>query len=140
MDMLKVFSKEVATSNGGKFTVYYGYRQEEVNGVIQDITTPAQNEKGEAIIIAKPIKVKFGKDMFERVKDMSFPLLFTLDREMKDAKGNSSFFITVDKDKDNEARVDNKGNRHLVCVICSCKDVVPAPRTELTLDDLDDFH
>ena len=140
MDVLKVFSKEVATSTGGKFTVYYGYRQELVNGEYQDITTPATNDKGEAIIIAKPIKVKFGKEMFEKVKDMSFPLLFLLDRDMKDSKGNSSFFITIDKDKDNEARVDNKGNRHLVCVICGCKEVVPAPRTELSLDDLDDFH
>ena len=140
MDILKVFSKEVETDNGGKFITYYGYRQEMVNGEFHDVGTPATNENGEAIVIAKPIKVKFGKEMYENVKEMSFPLLFKLDRDMKDSKGNSAFFITVDKDANKNDRLDKNGKRHLVCVIVKAVEVTPAPRNDLTLDDLDDFQ
>ena len=141
MDILKVFSKDIETDKGGKFTTYYGYRQEfnAETGEYTDMGTPTFDADKNPIVISKPIKVKFSKAMYESIKGLHFPLIFKLDRDMKDKEGNSAFFVTTDKDKDGNARLDKNGKRHLCCVICSCIEVFPAPFEELTLDDLDTF-
>lgn len=139
--ILKVFSKELETTNGGKFMTYYGYRQELTStGEYTDIGTPTLDAEGKPIVISKPIKVKFSKEFYDRVKDLHFPLLLTLDDSAKLKDGSSAFFVCIDKDKDKKSRVDKNGKRHLVCVIQQAKEVLEAPMQSLTLEDLDDFQ
>lgn len=140
-DILKVFSKELKTANGGTFTTHYGYRQQvSPEGAYSDIGTPAVDSEGKAIIISKPIKVKFSEEMFNAVNKLHFPIYIELDRDMKLDNGESAYFVTVDKDKDKNARLDKHGKRHLVCVIRKAVSVVEAPMESRSLDDLDDFE
>lgn len=133
---------EVTNSNGAKFNVYYGYRQQEdKEGNISDVLTPMQDSEGKPIMRAIPIKVKLAESFIKKVEKASFPLLLTLDEDKKvDINGveSDSFYVTVDKDKDKKARKDKYGRKHLILIIRDA-DFKEMPRKSYSLEDLDSF-
>lgn len=134
---------EVANENGAKFMVYYGYRQQQdKEGNITDVLTPITDEKGAPTMKAIPIKVKLSEDFVKKTKDLSFPLLLTLDTDRKVKLGNEerdSFYVAVDKDKDKKARKDKYGKKHLILIIRDAE-IKEMPRKSYSLDDLDSFE
>ena len=76
---------------------------------------------------------------------MSYPLMMELDPDLrvknKDGKYVSSFFVTVDTNKDTkQPRVDKYGKKHLVMIIRDAVNIREKPMTSYSLDDLDDFE
>lgn len=133
---------EVTNSNGAKFDVYYGYRQQQdKEGNISDVLTPMQDSEGKPIMRAIPIKVKLAESFIKKVEKASFPLLLTLDEDKKvDINGveSDSFYVTVDKDKDKKARKDKYGRKHLILIIRDAE-FKEMPRKSYSLEDLDSF-
>lgn len=134
---------EVSNDNGSKFTVYYGYRQQQdKDGNISDVVTPTTDKDGKPAMKAIPIKVKLAEGFIKKVEKATFPLLLTLDTERKVTMNNEqkdSFYITVDKDKDKKARKDKYGKKHLILIIRDAE-YTEMPRKSYSLDDLDTFE
>lgn len=141
-------TKEQTTGDGKrKFNVYFAYRQELVDGAYTDVLTPMQDKDGSPIFKAKPIKVRLSEEFEKKLLDMNlqFPLMMTLnpDKRIKNKEGKtvSSFFVTVDTDKDTkQPRLDKYGKKHLVLILRDAEDIKEKPHTEYSLDDLDDFE
>lgn len=140
-------TKEQESKDGGKFNVYFAYRQQLVDNEYTDVVTPYTKEDGTLDYKAKPIKVRLSQAFEEKLKEtkLSFPLLMTLDESVrvKNEKGQyvSGHFITVDTDKKTkQPRLDKYGKRHLVLVIRDAQDIKEKPRATYSFDDLDDFE
>lgn len=140
-------TKVVETEDKRKFNVYFAYRQELVDGEWKDKLTPYTDEKGQPAFKARPIKAHLSEDFVKKIEkmDVQFPLLVTLnpDKKVKNSDGKSvnAFFVTVDTDKTTKKpRLDKHGKQHLILVIRDADEIVNKPRTEYSLDDLDDFE
>ena len=147
VNIIALATKEVETEDGRKFTAYFAYRQEIVNGECVDKLTPYVKEDGTPEFKARPIKVRISEDFAKKLEglDMQFPLLMRLDPNMyvKNSEGKrvSSFFVTVDTDKKTkQPKLDKNGKRHLILVIRDAVAIWEKPRTSYSLDDLDDFE
>ena len=134
---------EVANSNGAKFTVFYGYRQEQnKDGTYSDVLTPVIDKEGKPAMKAIPIKVRLSEDFNKKVEKLTFPLLLTLDTDKKvtiDGQEKDSYYVTVDKDKDKKARKDKYGKKHLILIVRDAE-YQELPRKSYSLDDLDSFE
>lgn len=136
-------NSEVTNNNGAKFTVFYGYRQQEdKDGNISDVLTPITDKDGKPAMKAIPIKVKLSEAFNNKVKDSTFPLLLTLDDEKKvsiNGEEKDSFYVAVDKDKEKKARKDKYGKKHLILIVRDAE-YKEVPRKSYSLDDLDSFE
>ena len=146
IDTIVLATKDVKAENGRVFPVYFAYRQEkDENGEYTDILTPYTGEDGSPQFKAKPIKVKLTEDFEKKLKDskLEFPLMMRLDDTLKvnvDGKAKSSYFVTLDTERDTrKPRLDKYGRQHLILVIRDAVDIREKPRTSYSLEDVDEF-
>lgn len=115
VEFIKLFSKRMRTHDGKAFNTYYAY-------------IGTYDETSKTFITAKN---KSNKDMSIRVhlcepilsilvKDNKFPYLVTLDPTIK-VEGLSSYYTTIDKDRDGVARLDKNGKSHHILIIKQVK-------------------
>lgn len=148
LNVIVLAMKMQEVEGGRKFPVYFAYRQElGEDGTYHDQLTPMTDEKGSPIFKAKPIKVRLSEDFEKKLQDseLTFPLMMDLDSESriknKDGKSVSSFFVTVDTDRETkQPRLDKYGKKHLVMIIRDAQNIREKPMTSYSLDDLDDFE
>lgn len=143
---LKVCSKPVKTAEGKTFDAFFAYRQEmNADGIPTDVLTPSTDADGKAIMIAKSIRVALTGAAEKKLKlDANFPYLLTLEdgNEPLDYTEleQPDFYVTIDKDKDGNPRLDKKGNKHLIAIISNFRAYSHvAPASSLSLDDIDNF-
>lgn len=133
--------KEDGKTIDKEFDTFFGYRQVmNTDGSFTDVMTPFVKEDGSSIMVAKAIKVALGKEMFERVKDLKFPIRVTLDDELILEEDRPSFYVCINKDKENKVIKDKNGKKHYILVIRAMVDYTEVETTPVTLDNFDDFE
>ena len=124
---LKVFSKDIESKDGSKFTRYFAYI---CNSDWSDVKrTIKDKDTGFAKDISASITLHFQKDCMAKLTlaKAKFPLKITLD--------NSMYFITDDKDKDKKLRTRNDGSTIKVCVLVDYITAEHFDQPKYTLDD-----
>ena len=145
LQYLKVCSKPVKSKDGRTFDAYFAYRQQPgENDTFTDVMTPGTDKEGKPTMFAKSIRVAL-TDKAKKLLTVedNFPYLLTLEDGREPTSFDleqPDFYVTIDKDKDKVARVDAKGNQHLIAIIGNFRNAVHVePISSLSLDDLDNF-
>ena len=118
-----------------KFPVFYGYSQElnEEGTDFIDVMVPYTDSEGKPQMKPRNFKVVLDEKLkLLLLSEDKFPYRLTLENGI-------DFFITVDKDKEGNARLDKYGKKHGLVVINSFKDYVPVPRKSMSFEDMDNL-
>lgn len=133
--------KKHITTNENKegFDTFFAYRQEKKeDGSLEDIMSPIE-VNGTSQMKARAIKVALSKNVYDKLKDMVFPLSLTLNDELK-VEGQDSFYVCINKDKDKNPILDKNGKKHHILVIREYESAVAIERKVVTLANFDEFE
>lgn len=132
--------KHITTDeNKEGFDTFFAYRQEKKeDGSLVDIMSPIE-VNGTSQMKARAIKVALSKNVYDKLKDKEFPLLITLNDELK-VEGQDSFYVCVNKDKDKNIILDKNGKKHHILVIREYESAVAIERKVVTLANFDEFE
>ena len=132
--------KHITTDeNKEGFDTFFAYRQEKKeDGSMVDILSPIEI-KGTSQMKARAIKVALGKDAYDKLLKFEFPVLVTLNDELK-VDGKDSFYVCVNKDKEKKPILDKEGKKHHILVIREYESAVAVERKSVTLANFDEFE
>lgn len=137
---LMLCKKKVKNGNQ-EFEVTFGYRQD-----FNPTTNEYEDKKSTIIIdgqpteVAKSIKVALGKELRAKLDaEDKYPYRLTLDDSYKLPDGRDSFYVTINKDKEGNERLDKNGKHHAIVVIREVVDYEVVPPKSLSLDDIDNI-
>lgn len=132
--------KHITTDeNKEGFDTFFAYRQEKKeDGSMVDILSPIE-VKGTSQMKARAIKVALGKGAYEKLSKFEFPVLLTLNDELK-VDGKDSFYVCVNKDKDKKPILDKNGKKHHILVVRDYESAVAIERKTITLSNFDEFE
>lgn len=138
---LMLCKKTVENANGQKFPVIFGYRQTlNDKGEFDDVLTSITDNDGNQKFVAKSVKVALADTLRKQLDaEDKYPYRLVLNDELKLADGRDSYYVTINKDKDGNERLDNKGNHHAIIVIRAVESYEQVPLKSLTLDDIDNI-
>ena len=129
----------ITDENKEGFDTFFAYRQEKKeDGSLVDIMSPIE-VNGTSQMKARAIKVALSKNVYDKLKDMVFPLSLTLNDELK-VEGQDSFYVCVNKDKDKKPILDKNGKKHHILVIREYESAVAIERKVVTLSNFDEFE
>ena len=129
----------ITEDNKEGFDTFFAYRQEKKeDGSMVDILSPIE-VKGTSQMKARAIKVALGKSAYEKLLKFEFPVLVTLNDELK-VDGKDSFYVCVNKDKDKKPILDKLGKKHHILVIREYESAVAVERKSVTLSNFDEFE
>ena len=137
---LMLCKKKVKNGNQ-EFSVTFGYRQvlNEKTGEFDDVLSSVM-DNGSQKFVAKSVKVALAKELAAKLdSEDKYPYRLTLDTELKLEDGRDSFFVTINKDKDGNERLDKNGKHHAIIVIRAVSSYEPVPPKSLSLDDIDNI-
>ena len=137
---LMLCKKKVKNGNQ-EFDVTFGYRQtlNEETGEFEDVESTIMVD-GQPKKVAKSVKVALAKDLRKKLdEENKYPYRVTLDDELKTANGDDSYYVTINKDKDGNERLDKNGKHHPILVIREIADYEVVPPKSYTLDDIDNI-
>lgn len=124
-----------------EFDVTFGYRQ-----VLNPETNEFEDVKSKMTIdgveVERPrsVKVALAKDLRKKLdEENKYPYRLTLDDELKDSRGEDSYYVTINKDKEGKERLDKNGKHHAILVIRAVADYEVVPPKSYTLDDIDNI-
>ena len=132
--------KHITTDeNKEGFDTFFAYRQEKKeDGSMVDILSPIE-VNGTSQMKARAIKVALGKDTYDKLAKFEFPVLLTLNDELK-VDGKDSFYVCINKDKDKNPILDKNGKKHHILVVRDYESAVTIERKEVTLANFDEFE
>ena len=132
--------KHITTDeNKEGFDTFFAYRQEKKeDGSMVDILSPIE-VNGTSQMKARAIKVALGKDAYDKLSKVEFPVLLTLNDEIK-VDGKDSFYVCINKDKDKNPILDKNGKKHHILVVRDYESAVTIERKEVTLANFDEFE
>lgn len=132
--------KHITTDeNKEGFDTFFAYRQEKMeDGSMVDILSPIEIN-GTSQMKAKAIKVALSKSAYEKLGTFEFPVLVTLNDEIK-VDDKESFYVCVNKDKEKKPILDKNGKKHHILVIRDYESAVAVERKVVTLANFDEFE
>ena len=135
-----VCKKHISTDDNKEgFDTFFAYRQEKKeDGSMSDILSPIEKD-GVSLMKAKAIKVALSKSAYEKMNSLSFPVLLTLNDELK-VDGKDSFYVCINKDKEKKPILDKLGKKHHILVIRDYESAVAIERKSVTLSNFDEFE
>ena len=135
-----VCKKHISTDDNKEgFDTFFAYRQEKKeDGSMSDILSPIEKD-GVSLMKAKAIKVALSKSAYEKMNSLSFPVLLTLNDELK-VDGKDSFYVCINKDKEKKPILDKLGKKHHILVIRDYESAVAVERKSVTLSNFDEFE
>lgn len=141
-EYLMLCKKVVKTNDGQEFPTYFGYRQGITDeGDFYDELSPAIDKEGNSIMVARAVKVRLSKLLEAKLNSMvKFPCRLTLDITAKTENGKAQYFVTKDKDKNGNPRLDKHGKQHAVVVINDVVAFEEVERQSYTLSDIDSLE
>ena len=138
---LMLCKKKVKTKDGKSFDVVFGYRQIlNEKGEYEDVKSLIFLENGETKDIAKSVKVALADSLRKKLDaEDKYPYRLVLNEEFKLPDGRDSFYVSINKDKEGNPKLDNKGHKHAIIVIRDVESYEAVPLQSLTLEDIDDI-
>lgn len=145
--LLKVCKKAVTTKDNRTFDAIFAYRQEmNEDNIPVDVLTPVTTADGKADMVAKSIRVALtGEAKKKLIAHDNFPYLLVLE-DGRDLEGKvcedltPDFYVTKDKDKDGNVRLDKNGKSHIIAIISDYREATHVePMNSLSLDDIDNY-
>ena len=136
-----VCKKHITTDDNKEgFDTFFAYRQEKKeDGSLVDVLSPIE-VNGTSQMKARAIKVALSKSAYERLGTMVFPVLLTLNDELKVDGDKDSFYVCVNKDKEKKPILDKNGKKHHILVIRDYEECVAVERKSVTLANFDEFE
>lgn len=133
--------KKKVKKGSQEFMVTFGYRQVlNDKGEFEDKQSVVFLPDGQTKDVSKSVKVALGEDLRKKLDaEDNYPYRLTLDDELKLADGRDSFYVTINKDKDGNERLDKNGKHHAIIVIRAVSGYEHVPPKSLTLDDIDNI-
>ena len=141
MESYLMLCKKKVKNGNQEFYVTFGYLQnKKEDGTFEDKTSIVFNADGTTKDISKSVKVALGDELRKKLDlQDAYPYRLVLDDELKTADNKESFYVTINKDKDGNVRLDKNGHKHAIIVIRAVKSYEPVPIKSLTLDDIDNI-
>lgn len=137
---LMLCKKKVKNGNQ-EFSVTFGYRQvlNEKTGKFDDVLSSVM-DNGSQKFVAKSVKVALAKELAAKLdSEDKYPYRLYLDTDLKLEDGRDSFYVTINKDKDGNERLDKNGKHHAIIVIRAVNGYESVPPKSLSLDDIDNI-
>lgn len=141
VNVVKLFMKPTTTASGSKFNAFYCYLQNKEGNAYIDVVKPSATNEGGTRPVSLRVKLPTNAPIHDKLKacldkGMHFPLYVHLDAVKRTNDDKPYYFITNDKDKEGNLKLDKYGNKHYIIIIYDTDKIEQAPVKSLTLDDV----